>query len=59
MDKRKHIQLEAYGQNKNYQQLRIKRMTKSRITSFTSIAILGMSSMVLPVFFLDDLKHYD
>ncbi len=34
-------------------------MKTKRIISFVTIAILGMSSIVLPVFFLDDLKHYD
>ena len=34
-------------------------MKTKRIISFLSIAILGMSSIVLPVFFLDDLKQYD
>ena len=34
-------------------------MKTKRIISFVTIAILGMCSIVLPVFFLDDLKHYD
>jgi hypothetical protein len=34
-------------------------MKTKRIISFTSIAILGMSAIVLPVLFLNDLKHYD
>ena len=34
-------------------------MKTKRIISIVTIAILGMSSIVLPVFFLDDLKHYD
>ena len=34
-------------------------MKTKRIISILTIAILGMSSIVLPVFFLDDLKHYD
>ena len=34
-------------------------MRTKQIISFVTIAILGMSSIVLPVFFLDDLKHYD
>ena len=34
-------------------------MKTKRIISMVTIAILGMSSIVLPVFFLDDLKHYD
>ena len=34
-------------------------MKTKRIISFVSIAILAMSSIVLPVFFLDDLKQYD
>ncbi len=34
-------------------------MKTNRIISFTSIAILGMISIVLPVFFLKDLIHYD
>ena len=34
-------------------------MKKSRIISFISIAILGMGSMILPLFFLEDIKHYD
>ncbi|MCK0155965.1 hypothetical protein MWU65_02160 [Cellulophaga sp. F20128] len=34
-------------------------MKTKRIISFVTIAILGMGSIVLPVFFLDDLKHYD
>ena len=34
-------------------------MKTKRIISFVTIAILGMCSIVLPVFYLDDLKHYD
>lgn len=34
-------------------------MKTKKIISFITIAILGMSSIVLPVFFLDDLKRYD
>ena len=34
-------------------------MRTKQIISFVTIAILGMSSIVLPVFFLDNLKHYD
>ena len=34
-------------------------MKTKRIISFVTIAILGICSIVLPVFFLDDLKHYD
>ena len=34
-------------------------MKTKRIISIVIIAILGMSSIVLPVFFLDDLKHSD
>ena len=34
-------------------------MKANRIISLASIAILGMSSIILPVFFIDDLKQYD
>ena len=34
-------------------------MKTKRIISIVTISILGMISIVLPVFFLDDLKHYD
>lgn len=34
-------------------------MKTNKIITFTSIAILGIISIVLPVFFLNDLKHYD
>ena len=34
-------------------------MKTKGIISIVTISILGMISIVLPVFFLDDLKHYD
>ncbi|WP_339658737.1 hypothetical protein [uncultured Polaribacter sp.] len=34
-------------------------MKTKNIISFVSIALLGMSSIILPTLFLDDLKQYD
>jgi hypothetical protein len=34
-------------------------MKTTKIVSITSVALLGMSSIVLPVFFLKDVKPYD